>query len=248
MKRGTITLLLAALALALGACGSSDDDGITPAPDGSSASTAETTAADATTTTEAVAGADAVKGCTAVDKPAARADGKLKAPTEKLSAAKTYTVTLKTNCGDVAIRLDVKRAPKTAASFASLVEKGFYDDLTFHRIVPGFVVQGGDPLGTGTGGSGYKVTEAPPSGLKYTKGIVAMAKGGDEAAGTSGSQFFIVTGDDVGLPPEYALVGTVTSGMDAVKKMEAAPVGSDAAAPEAPDSPLVIEKATLAVK
>ena len=108
---------------------------------------------------------------------------------------------MQTSHGTFEITLDAERAPITASSFASLVTQGFYDGLTFHRIVPGFVIQGGCPDGTGMGGPGYKVEEAPPEDLRYVRGVVAMAKAGMEAAGTSGSQFFVVTGNDVGLPP-----------------------------------------------
>ena len=108
------------------------------------------------------------------------------------------TAVVETSCGTFDIALDTKRAPKTANSFAFLAEEGFYDDLTFHRIVPGFVIQGGDPLGTGTGGPGYSVDEKPPANLAYTKGIVAMAKSSAEPPGSSGSQFYVVTGADAG--------------------------------------------------
>ena len=106
---------------------------------------------------------------------------------------------MQTSCGTFEIALDTKRAPKTTNSFAYLADEGFYDDLTFHRIVPGFVIQGGDPLGTGTGGPGYSVDEKPPANLAYTKGTVAMAKSSAEPPGRSGSQFFVVTGADAGL-------------------------------------------------
>ena len=91
------------------------------------------------------------------------------------------------------IALDTERAPKTANSFAFLAEEGFYDGLAFHRIVPGFVIQGGDPVGNGTGGPGYSVDEKPPANLAYTKGMVAMAKSSAEPPGRSGSQFYVVT-------------------------------------------------------
>ena len=130
-----------------------------------------------------------------------------------------------TNCGEFEITLDPKRAPKTGGSFASLVGKRFYDGLTFHRIVPGFVIQGGDPDGTGGGGPGYSVTETPPADLTYTKGVVAMAKTATDPAGTSGSQFFVVTGEDAGLPPEYALLGKITKGQEVVDKIGVVPVG-----------------------
>ena len=114
--------------------------------------------------------------------------------------------------------------------------KRFYDGLSFHRIVAGFVIQGGDPKGDGSGGPGYSVTEAPPSDLTYSKGVVAMAKTATEAAGTSGSQFFVVTGEDAGLPPEYALLGKVTKGQEVVDKIGVVAVGPD----EAADDPVVI--------
>src|SRR3954469_156189 len=131
-----------------------------------------------------------------------------------LDAGKSYTVTMKTNEGTFAFSLDVKDSPNTTASFAYLVKQGFFDGLTFHRIVPGFVIQGGDPKGDGTGGPGYSTVDTPPEqeGL-YKKGVVAMAKAGDEPPGPAGSQFFVVTAPDAQLPPEYALLGTVTSGL-----------------------------------
>ena len=144
---------------------------------------------------------------------------------------------MKTNCGTFEITLDAKRAPKTGASFKALADAGFYDKLIFHRIVPGFVIQGGDPEGTGQGGPGYSVVEAPPEDLAYTKGVVAMAKTQLEEPGTSGSQFFVVTGEDAQLPPEYALLGKVTKGQEVVDLIGVAPVGPD----EAPVEPVVIE-------
>ena len=129
-------------------------------------------------------------------------------------------MTLDTSCGPFTIRLDQKTAPNTAASFASLTRKGFYDGTVFHRIVPGFVIQGGDPTGTGTGGPGYSVVDEPPGDAAYTRGVVAMAKTGDEPPGTAGSQFYVVTGQDAGLPPEYALLGKVVKGMDVAMKID----------------------------
>ena len=163
------------------------------------------------------------KGCEDVEAPAPREEGTLEAPKEKLSTSKTYVATVSTTCGDFEITLDAERAPITGGSFKYLADEKFYDGLTFHRIVSNFVIQGGDPAGSGSGGPGYSVEETPPSDLKYTKGIVAMAKTGEEPPGTSGSQFFVVTGDETSpaatLPPDYALVGEVTSGMDVVEKI-----------------------------
>jgi cyclophilin family peptidyl-prolyl cis-trans isomerase len=141
-------------------------------------------------------------------------------PTTALDASKTYDVTLDTNCGSITIRLDVKDSPKTTASFVSLVRRRYFIGTIFHRIIPGFVIQGGDPTGMGTEGPGYTTVEAPPKSTKYTEGVVAMAKTQTEAAGTAGSQFFIVIGPDAAsLTPDYALLGNVTKGLDVAKRI-----------------------------
>jgi peptidyl-prolyl cis-trans isomerase B (cyclophilin B) len=155
--------------------------------------------------------------CKDVSAPRKRAAGGEQKPTEQLKPDATYTVTLTTSCGDFTIKLDQKAAPRTAASFASLVRNGFYDDTVFHRIVPGFVIQGGDPTATGTGGPGYRVRDRPPADTVYTQGVAAMAKAGTDPPGTSGSQFFVVTGADAGLPPEYAPLGKVVRGLRVVE-------------------------------
>jgi cyclophilin family peptidyl-prolyl cis-trans isomerase len=160
-----------------------------------------------------------------------------------LDPSKTYKVVVQTNKGSFTITLDQKTSPNTTASFVSLVEKGFYDGLTFHRIIPGFVIQGGDPSGDGTGGPGYTTVDTPPADAKYTKGVVAMAKTQAEAPGTAGSQFFVVTGDDAGLPPDYAILGTVTDGMDVVEAI--GQLGDPAT--EQPTEKVEIEKATVEV-
>ena len=136
-----------------------------------------------------------------------------------LDRSTAYTVGVLTNFGRFDVRLDVKDSPCTTSSFAALVRKGFFDGTRFHRIVPGFVIQGGDPTGTGKGGPGYTVQDVPPSTAAYTKGVVAMAKTPVQLAGTSGSQFFVVTGADAGLPPQYALLGAVTKGLNVVERI-----------------------------
>ena len=136
-----------------------------------------------------------------------------------LTASPAHSVEVTTNLGSFAFSLDVKDSPCTASSFAALARKGFFDGTRFHRIVPGFVIQGGDPTGTGTGGPGYSVRDVPPAGAAYTKGVVAMAKTAAEPAGTSESQFFVVTGADAGLPPDYAILGKVTKGLGTVEKI-----------------------------
>jgi len=136
-----------------------------------------------------------------------------------LDRSKAYTVGVLTNFGRFDIRLDVRDSPCTTSSFAALVRKGFFDDTRFHRIVPGFVIQGGDPTATGQGGPGYTVQDVPPANATYTRGVVAMAKTNAEPPGTSGSQFFVVTGADVGLPPQYAILGTVTKGLRVIERI-----------------------------
>jgi peptidyl-prolyl cis-trans isomerase B (cyclophilin B) len=136
-----------------------------------------------------------------------------------LDPARPHTVGVVTNLGSFTIRLDVKDSPCVTASFASLVRKGFFDGTIFHRIVPGFVIQGGDPTGTGTGGPGYTVRDAPPANTRYTKGVVAMAKTSSEPRGTAGSQFFVVTAPDARLSADYALLGKVTTGLKVVERI-----------------------------
>jgi len=180
-------------------------------------------------------------GCASVEAPPALPDGDRERPAEPLDPAKTHTLELRTNCGSFTITLDGSRAPNTTASLVALAEAGFFDGTVFHRIVPGFVIQGGDPTQTGMGGPGYQTVDAPPSDTRYVKGVVAMAKTADEPAGTSGSQFFVVTGEDVGLPPDYAIVGTVTAGLDVVTAI--GELGDPAT--ELPLQPVVIEKVTV---
>ncbi len=179
-------------------------------------------------------------GCKEVEAPAAKKIS-LEAPPQTVKEGEKLTASVQTSCGDFEIALDSSKAPKTVNSFVYLSEEGFYDDLTFHRIAPGFVIQGGDPLGTGLGGPGYTVVEKPPANLSYTKGTVAMAKSSAEPPGSSGSQFFVVTGADAGLPPEYALVGKVDQGLDVVER-----IGKLGTPAEKPKQTVLIEKITIA--
>ena len=229
MRRALLLPVLAfALALLAAGCGGSSGDSTT--------TTQETTAATGTTT--AAVGAD---GCTDVTVPAAREDGGATAPKERLDPEKTYKLVFDTNCGTFTVTLDLKSAPATAASLVSLAKSGFYDNTIFHRIVPGFVIQGGDPTQSGNGGPGYQTVDPPASDARYVKGVVAMAKTATEPAGTSGSQFFVVTGADVGLPPDYAIVGTVTDGMPVVTRI--GKLGDSAT--EQPTRPVVIKSVTV---
>jgi cyclophilin family peptidyl-prolyl cis-trans isomerase len=225
MLRPRVLILLLGCALLAGACG--DDSG-----SGEAAATA--------TPAE-----DAAPVCKPADAPKPKGEGKLAKPKQALDSARTYVATVTTNCGEFQITLDAKRAPKTGGSFKYLADKGFYNSTTFHRIVAGFVIQGGDPKGDGTGGPGYSVVEAPPKDLVYAKGVVAMAKTGAEPAGTSGSQFFVVTAEDAGLPPDYALLGKVTSGQDVVDTIGVAETDPST---EAPVDPVVIQSVKVAAK
>jgi peptidyl-prolyl cis-trans isomerase B (cyclophilin B) len=235
MLRRLLPALLASSALALAACGDSEET----VPEGSSGGTAAETAPETQAETKPT---EPASGCRKVDEPKPK-DVKLEKPKQRLDAGKKWIALMKTSCGTIDITLDVKDNPKTAASFAHLVREGFYDGLSFHRIVPGFVVQGGDPEGTGTGGPGYSVTEAPSRNEKYGVGTVAMAKAGNEPPGASGSQFFIVTGTEVPLDPLYAVVGRVTKGDKVVELLGNTP--NDPAAENRPIEPVIIEKVTL---
>ena len=187
-------------------------------------------------------GKSKVAGCEKVSAPQPKNVSKRKAPTLKLDGSKTYLATVDTSCGTFVIKLDPKQAPRTGGSFVTLARDGFYDGLGFHRIAPGFVIQGGDPAGNGSGGPGYKIRERPPSDVVYSEGTVAMAKAGPEPAGTSGSQFFVVTGNNANLPPDYALLGRVTKGLDAVQRFEQLGTSSDGP----PSEPVVIKKVSIA--
>jgi peptidyl-prolyl cis-trans isomerase B (cyclophilin B) len=233
MLRRILPALLASTALVLAACG---DDEETASDRPSGETTPQTTATQAETKPS-----EPASGCRKAEEPKPK-DAKLGKPKDRLDAGKTHVAVMKTSCGTLEITLDVEENPKTASSFAHLVREGFYDNLSFHRVVPGFVVQGGDPEGTGQGGPGYSVVEAPPRGEKYPVGTVAMAKTELEDPGTSGSQFFIVTGTEIPLEPLYAVVGRVTKGKDVVELLANVP---NDPADNRPTEPLVIEKVTL---
>jgi len=192
--------------------------------DGSSAST--------------VAGASG--DCAQVEAPPPK-DDRFKKPEQVLSPGEPAVATVQTSCGTFEIGLDTKNSPKTANSFAFLAEQGFYDGTIFHRIAPGFVIQGGDPTGEGTGGPGYTVTEPPAQDTTYKRGLVAMAKTSVEPPGASGSQFFVVTAPaDAGLPPDYAVLGEVTKGMDVVET-----IGELGDQSEQPTQVVTIDKVTV---
>jgi peptidyl-prolyl cis-trans isomerase B (cyclophilin B) len=201
--------LAAVLALAIAGCGSGD----------SGSSSSKTDANDPRTDATQPQQAPTAGGCEQVAIPQPRDPGKQKKPTAPLDSSKNWTLKFKTNCGDFSVVLDVGQSPNATASLVALAKADYFDGTFFHRIVPGFVIQGGDPTGSGTGGPGYTTIDKPPRNAKYTRGVVAMAKAGNEPPGAAGSQFYVVTGRDAGLPPDYAIVGKVSQGLDVVKRI-----------------------------
>jgi cyclophilin family peptidyl-prolyl cis-trans isomerase len=160
-------------------------------------------------------------------------------PPMVIDTAKRYTATMVTSHGTMVIALDPLAAPKTVNSFVFLARYHYYDGVIFHRIIPGFVLQGGDPTGTGTGGPGYKFADELPAPGRYQVGSLAMANAGPN---TNGSQFFIISGaDGVRLPPQYALFGAVVSGGDVVTALDALGTRSGK-----PSERVTIESVTIA--
>jgi len=243
VRRAQVLTLLLLIAAALGACGKDDNRGLGRGHEDTSP---PATTATATTTKPVAEPRRTQDGCAPIAAAQPRPDQHLRAPRRKLAHKGRYFATLRTNCGTIRVMLDVRAFPKTTASFAALARAGFYDGLSFHRIAkPGgndFVIQGGDPQGKGEGGPGYSVVEKPPRSTRYPLGTLAMAKAGDEKAGTSGSQFFIVTGDGAGLDPLYAVVGHVIAGGGVVRRIAAVPADPKT---EAPIDPVVIKKLTI---
>lgn len=218
--RRVVTVLLAASFLLVAGCGGGDDEG---------ASGGETTTASSETSE-----------CADVDAPEPRDLEEGEKVVTELDSSTTYSLVFDTSCGSFTVTLDQELAPKTSASLVALAKDGYFDDTIFHRVVPGFVIQGGDPTQSGSGGPGYSTVDKPPADAKYTKGVVAMAKTELEPAGTSGSQFFVVTGADAALPPDYAIVGEVTDGMDTVERIDALGAGDGP-----PSQPVVVTSVTV---
>ena len=151
-----------------------------------------------------------------------------------------YTATMVTNKGTMTIALDPAAAPKTVNNFVVLARYHYFDGVGFHRIIPGFVLQGGDPEGTGRGGPGYRFEDELPKAGRYEVGSLAMANAGPN---TNGSQFFVISGPDgVRLPPQYSLFGKVVNGLDVVATIDA--LGTPGAGK--PKEPVTIESVTIA--
>ena len=141
-------------------------------------------------------------------------------PAMAIDPGKGYSATLRTSEGEVIVDLLAEEAPKTVNNFVFLAREGYYDGVPFHRIIKDFMVQTGDPTGSGAGGPGYRFEDEPVR-LQYTRGIVAMANAGPN---TNGSQFFIVHGRQVNLPPKYTIFGRVREGLEALDKIAGTPV------------------------
>jgi cyclophilin family peptidyl-prolyl cis-trans isomerase len=151
----------------------------------------------------------------------------------KIDQNKTYIATIKTSAGDIKVQLDAKNAPLTVNNFVFLAREKFYDGVIFHRVIKDFVIQGGDPQGTGMGGPGYKFADEPVKG-SYEVGSIAMANSGPN---TNGSQFFIIDGaQGAALPPQYNLFGKTIEGIDVVHKIASAPKGAQ----DRPTQPVTI--------
>jgi peptidyl-prolyl cis-trans isomerase B (cyclophilin B) len=155
------------------------------------------------------------------ERPAAAAEMQFGRP-DDMGLSGPVDVLLETSCGDVRLTLDPALAPQTVNSFVFLAEQGYFDGIALHRVVPGYIVQIGDPTATGAGSPGYTLPdELPPDDFVYRRGVVAMANGGPN---TAGSQFFVMLAD-APLPPDYAVFGTVTSGMEVLDRMAEVPMG-----------------------
>jgi cyclophilin family peptidyl-prolyl cis-trans isomerase len=159
------------------------------------------------------------------------------APEFAIDPSKSYTATLDTNHGEIVIEFDPERSPLTVNNFVFLANEGFYDGVVFHRVIENFMIQGGDPTGTGRGGPGYKFRDEIEGSGEYSRGTVAMANAGPN---TNGSQFFIVH-KDTGLPHSYTIFGKVASGLEAVDSI----AGSDTDASDRPRDDVVINRVTI---
>ena len=214
--RTALGVLALTVPLALAGCGADDS----PAEDASATGTAS--AADSGTAGSEATGSEPAEAvaaeCPPTDGAAERSTSFTSAPPMCLTPGVDYQAVITTDAGAVTVDLLEEKAPETVNNFVFLARHKYYEGITFHRVIPGFMIQGGDPQGTGSGGPGYEFADELPEDGEYEIGSMAMANAGP---GTNGSQFFIVTGDSgVTLPPDYSLFGTVTEGMEAVKAIE----------------------------
>jgi cyclophilin family peptidyl-prolyl cis-trans isomerase len=158
------------------------------------------------------------------------------APAMSIDTKKKYTADIETSAGKMTAELFASEAPATVNNFVFLARDGYYSDVIFHRVIKGFMIQGGDPTGTGTGGPGYRFADEPVS-RKYERGTLAMANAGPN---TNGSQFFVMHAD-YGLPPNYTIFGKLTSGEDVLDKIATAATGAQ----DRPREPVTIQSVTI---
>ncbi len=239
-RQRIITLVVAGLLVALaGVLVAQSFLGKDKAEPGAAGSPSPAVSAEPTTEPTEPAGAVA---CGGEAPKAANKEKKMydKAPEMQIDPSKTYTASMETSCGAIEIELFAKETPITVNSFVFLAREGFYDGLTFHRIVPDFVIQGGDPKGDGTGGPGYQFEDEIVDSLKFDQeGLLAMANSGPA---TNGSQFFIVTGQASHLNGKHTIFGKVTKGMEAVDKIKATEADPSTGTPA---EKVYIEKVTI---
>ena len=246
MRRTTAVSLLIAAVFALTACGASNATS-TPAAEPATTATQPPTTTAPTTTTLPEVGLDVVPrnydefraqptAC-GDQAPEPLTPMQFDAPADVgLSPDATVAVTMSTSCGDIGIRLDPSLAPETGNSFVFLASEGYFDGTVFHRIIPGYIAQGGDQTATGTGGPGYVIPdEFPPAVVTYDLGVLAMANAGP---GTTGSQFFVMLANG-GLPPQYSIFGWVTEGLEILDLLQEVPLGQSPTRPDpTPSTPL----------
>ncbi len=169
---------------------------------------------------------------------------KISKPSMMIDKTKTYTAALVTSAGMIVIELNAAQTPITVNNFIYLARNNFYNNTPFHRVIRGFMIQGGDPKGDGTGGPGYQFDDGKFTGA-HSRGTVAMANAGPN---TNGSQFFIMHGD-YPLPPNYVIFGHVVSGLDVVDKIATAAVTtSDSGEPSKPLTPVIVQKVEIVEK
>ncbi|MDV8002088.1 peptidylprolyl isomerase [Rhodococcus sp. IEGM 1408] len=220
--RTALGVLALAVPLALAGCGADDS----PAEDASATGTATTAGSEAAgsgTAASETAGSESTEAVAAECPPAEgateRATSFTSAPPMCLTPGVDYSAVITTDAGEVTVDLLEEKAPATVNNFVFLARHKYYEGIGFHRVIPGFMIQGGDPQGTGSGGPGYEFADELPADGEYQVGSMAMANAGP---GTNGSQFFVVTGESgVSLSPDYSLFGTVTEGMETVTAIEA---------------------------
>jgi cyclophilin family peptidyl-prolyl cis-trans isomerase len=153
-----------------------------------------------------------------------------------IDPARTYTATIETTAGTMTAELFAAEAPRTVNNFVYLAREGFYGDVIFHRVISGFMIQGGDPTGTGTGGPGYRFADEPVT-RQYLRGTLAMANAGPN---TNGSQFFVMHAD-YPLPPNYTIFGKLSAGEEVVDAIAGAPTGAQ----DRPVNPVAIKSVTI---